>query len=162
VHRFQPWVEDSPRRRLQSRVDSTPAGAAQPYSALASASQSFDSASCALPLGSELTELLHELAAAESASLALSLPLSSAFVAESPTEVHAASKAVPEGPLTFLASSVHAETAESTDCSALLVSDDVDEVLDEESSSPHPTAIAAQTASAAISEKRDPSMACAP
>jgi hypothetical protein len=101
------------------------------------------------------------LAAWESAALALSLPLSSAFLAVSPTEVQAAFKASPWLPPISLALSVQAETAESTDCSALDEEDEPDDPLeDESSSSPHPTASKAQTANNGTSENRSASMCC--
>jgi hypothetical protein len=125
------------------------------YSAAASASQSFESPSCASPFGNWLTALLHELAAWERASFTFSLPLSSALVAEAPTDLHAASRASPEAPPMSFAWSVQDLTAEVTESSALEVDDEVLEVLDEESSSsPHPTASNAQMASAGMSEVR--------
>ena len=129
------------------------------YSALASASQSFESPSCAEPFGNWLTALLHELAAWERASFTFSLPLSSALVAESPTDLQAASRASPEAPPMSFAWSVQDLTAEVTESSALEVDEEVlevdDEALDEESSSsPHPTASNAQTATAGMSEVR--------
>ncbi len=85
---------------------------------MASPSQSFISACWAWPDGGLETVLRHERAACESAFLASSPPLASAYVAVSPTDPQAPASAVPGAPPSCSAESLHVQTAESTDCSA--------------------------------------------